>query len=150
MLTFLGLSNQLHVSFRRQPSTQCFTAIQGLLLVSINIILLLKTESNKVEILYSQNNLQHLVFVREAYCTFSFNTELFYRCRIKRALEARGVAWWASCIRASRDLGSRSRADYQSAFSKIAVALWIQVQQYVFILKQFMDSQLFLYWRCKS
>jgi len=34
-------------------------------------------KNNQVEIFYLQNNLQHLIFLREAYCTFYFNTKLF-------------------------------------------------------------------------
>lgn len=78
--------------FGRQPSMQCFTTIQGLFLVNVNIILLLMMENSKVEIFYLENNLQHLIFVSKACCTFT--PKLFpYRWRIKHV-----GAPWGSCV----------------------------------------------------
>lgn len=113
---------------------QYFTTIQGLLLVSVNIILFLKMENNRSgnTLLAEQLATSHLF--KRGLLHFSFNTEPFYRCRTKRVCEPRGAALGARCIAASRDLGqtihqplkslqSLSEFKYSSQFSSSVYGL---------------------------
>lgn len=113
---------------------QYFTTIQGLLLVSVNIILFLKMENNRSgnTLLAEQLATSHLC--KRGLLHFSFNTEPFYRCRTKRVCEPRGAALGARCIAASRDLGqtihqplkslqSLSEFKYSSQFSSSVYGL---------------------------